>query len=100
MARGRRAKRWEYEVVTSSSIGALCRTMNQNGHEGRELVCVIEDAASVFWQFYKCPWRPMRQWRVWECEVMNLLDFRYWRCDCEYAAPYGKVIFMGCEKHD
>ena len=41
-----------------------------------------------------------RQWRGWECWLMNLLDFRYWRCECQYQAPYGRVIMAGCPKHD
>ena len=41
-----------------------------------------------------------RQWRGWECWLMNLLDFRYWGCECEYVAPYGKVMMAGCPKHD
>ena len=39
-------------------------------------------------------------WRVWECWLMNLLDFRCWGCECEYVAPYGRVIMGGCPKHD
>jgi hypothetical protein len=43
---------------------------------------------------------PTRQWRPWECWLMNLVDFRYWGCECDYRAPYGRVIEAGCAKHD
>jgi len=34
------------------------------------------------------------------CWIMNIIDFRFWRCECEYVAPYGKVIAGHCKKHD
>jgi hypothetical protein len=37
---------------------------------------------------------------TWLCWILNRLDFRFWGCECEYYAPYGLVIFAGCNKHD
>ncbi len=34
------------------------------------------------------------------CTLMNMLDWRYWQCECEYCAPYGRVISADCKKHD
>lgn len=36
----------------------------------------------------------------WFCALMNVIDFRYWGCECHWWAPYGRVIHMGCKRHD
>ena len=87
-------KRWEYWTVDVNSCDGY--ELSMAGKHGWELVTVINDAP-FRWHYYK---RQRRLWQSWECCLLNLLDFRYWRCECEYVAPYGKVIFGDCEKHD
>ena len=42
----------------------------------------------------------VRQYTELECWILNIIDFRYWFCECNYKAPYGKVISADCKKHD
>ena len=34
------------------------------------------------------------------CNIMNMLDKRVRNCECEWAAPYGRVISADCKEHD
>ena len=98
MARGGQVKRWEYyEVATSTAEGLFYGAMDRAGAVGWELVSVVFDG-KAWHKFYKRP-LGLNDYPSWRCRLMNLLDFRYWRCECEYVAPYGKVISADCERH-
>lgn len=34
------------------------------------------------------------------CHIMNMFDKRVRGCECEWYAPYGRVISADCEKHN
>ena len=101
MARGGRVKEWEHRIRLGDPEKGLVGPTTHSEMEmaGYEAVSVTW-CNGAWWTHYRRAWYPMRQWTPRECRLMNLLDFRYWRCECEYVAPYGKVIFGGCEKHD
>ncbi len=92
-------QRWEHKLRIAASETKLTGMIFEMGMAGYELVSVTW-SMNLWYSFYKRPWFSSRQWLSWECRLLNLLDFRYWRCECEYVAPYGKVISGDCEKHE
>ena len=34
------------------------------------------------------------------CHIMNMFDTRVRNCECEWIAPYGRVISADCKEHD